>query len=94
MKDGLSISLFLTVFLIFPMISVYTNIVWFVVFTLIVCIFILIAVLFRGLWKPLACKVGWHSYEYDTVSHDGCSTHAQCQWCKYEGMIDSQGNLF
>lgn len=45
--------------------------------------------------KKLYCKVGWHSiggYEYE--SFDGASVHALCKWCKYKGMIDSQGNLF
>lgn len=48
----------------------------------------------RGLIKPFACAMGWHSYKYDIISFDGASEHARCQWCKYEGMIDSQGNLF
>lgn len=25
---------------------------------------------------------------------NGCSFHAKCRYCDYEGMIDSQGNLF
>lgn len=48
----------------------------------------------RGAFKPFACWIGWHSYHYDTIGFDGCSEHAKCQWCGYEGMIDSQGNLF
>lgn len=54
----------------------------------------IVAILGRGLWKPLACKMGWHSYKYDYVDFDGASAHAQCQWCKYKGLVDSQGNLF
>lgn len=27
-------------------------------------------------------------------SNDGASDHAICRYCEYEGMIDSQGNLF
>jgi hypothetical protein len=61
---------------------------------LVICISLMVSVLGRGLWKPFACKVGWHSYKYDFLSHDGASEHAKCQWCKYEGMVDSQGNLF
>jgi len=30
----------------------------------------------------------------ETTSYDGCSFHARCKYCGYEGMIDSQGNLF
>lgn len=30
----------------------------------------------------------------DTNSWDGCSFHAKCRYCGYQGMIDSQGNLF
>lgn len=40
------------------------------------------------------CKhLGWHTIGTLT-EFDGCSQHAICKWCKYEGMIDSQGNLF
>jgi hypothetical protein len=47
--------------------------------------------------KRILCKVlRWHSifvgFEY--LGFDGCSTHAKCKWCGYEGMIDSRGNLF
>jgi hypothetical protein len=28
------------------------------------------------------------------TSNDGCSDHAECIYCGYKGMIDSQGNLF
>ena len=31
---------------------------------------------------------------YIHTHHDGCSQHAECKWCGYEGMINSQGNLF
>jgi hypothetical protein len=44
--------------------------------------------------KIYLCRRGWHSRNYDLSSHDGCSQHARCKWCGYEGMIDSQGNLF
>lgn len=50
--------------------------------------------LFRFL-RPFYCKVlPWHSGSYEITGHDGCSAHARCRWCGYEGMIDSQGNLF
>lgn len=44
--------------------------------------------------KQLFCRIGWHSFGYDYISHDGASSHARCKWCGYEGMVDSQGNLF
>lgn len=44
--------------------------------------------------KKFLCKIGWHSFSYIHTYHDGCSQHAKCKWCGYEGMIDSQGNLF
>ena len=45
--------------------------------------------------RPLYCKVlPWHSPRPEHTGHDGCSVHARCRWCGYEGMIDSQGNLF
>lgn len=46
--------------------------------------------------KQICCKMGWHSYfiGFDIQYFDGCSAHARCKWCGYEGMIDSQGNLF
>jgi len=43
--------------------------------------------------KRLYCRMGWHGPRKN-VSFDGCSVHARCDWCGYEGMIDSQGNLF
>lgn len=46
--------------------------------------------------KIFFCKIGWHSFigGFETTGFDGCSVHAKCTWCGYEGMIDSQGNLF
>lgn len=45
--------------------------------------------------KQFLCYIGWHSlWGFDFTSNDGASQHAQCRWCGYEGMIDSQGNLF
>lgn len=44
--------------------------------------------------KRFFCWIKWHSWSYEHVSHDGCSEHARCKWCGYEGMVDSQGNLF
>ena len=46
--------------------------------------------------KRLLCKIGWHSFivGYDFLYNDGCSNHSKCKWCGYEGMVDSQGNLF
>jgi len=40
-------------------------------------------------------RMGWHSHpHFETTGFDGASVHARCEWCGYEGMIDSQGNLF
>jgi len=46
--------------------------------------------------KKLFCKIGWHSFPvgFKFLYHDGCNEHAKCKWCGFEGMIDSQGNLF
>jgi hypothetical protein len=44
--------------------------------------------------KKLLCKIGWHSWTYEYISTNGVNIHARCQWCGYEGIIDSQGNLF
>lgn len=45
--------------------------------------------------KRFFCWAGWHSTGgYDITGFDGCSVHAKCRWCGFEGMIDSQGNLF
>lgn len=45
--------------------------------------------------KRFFCWLGWHSFNnYKITGFDGCSIHAQCRWCGFKGMIDSQGNLF
>jgi hypothetical protein len=46
--------------------------------------------------KRFFCHIGWHSFfaGYEYTSFDGASAHAKCRWCSFEGMIDSQGNLF
>lgn len=46
--------------------------------------------------KRFFCWMGWHSFlvGYERLSFDGASAHARCKWCPFEGMIDSQGNLF
>jgi hypothetical protein len=44
--------------------------------------------------KRLFCWAGWHSWSYEPMFYDGCSQHSRCRWCGYEGMVDSQGNLF
>lgn len=49
--------------------------------------------------KRFFCWMGWHSFfsGYESVkSKDptGFLTYARCPWSKYEGMVDSQGNLF
>ena len=46
--------------------------------------------------KKFFCWLGWHSFiiGFEQLYFDGCSNHAKCKWCSFEGMIDSQGNLF
>lgn len=49
--------------------------------------------------KPLQkiyCKRGWHCHmkDYEATGFDGASLHCRCKWCGYEGLVDSQGNLF
>lgn len=46
--------------------------------------------------KKFFCWIGWHSFfsGFEKTGFDGVSVHARCKWCGYEGMIDSQGNLF
>lgn len=51
-------------------------------------------------YQKIACKFGWHSYPYFEHTHHKENdplkflTFSSCKWCKYEGQIDSQGNLF
>lgn len=42
--------------------------------------------------KKLFCKINWHSFSYDAPI--GNQSHYKCKWCGYEGLVDSQGNLF
>ena len=42
--------------------------------------------------KKFLCRIGWHKPIY--YGFDGASFQAKCKWCGYEGLIDSQGNLF
>ncbi|KKN01217.1 hypothetical protein LCGC14_1129810 [marine sediment metagenome] len=44
--------------------------------------------------KRFLCWMGWHSRSYVLLEYDGCNQHARCKWCEYEGILDSQGNLF
>jgi len=50
------------------------------------------------MFKRFLCWIGGHSifvgFDSSPEGFDGCSVHAKCKWCGYEGMIDSQGNLF
>lgn len=53
----------------------------------------------RFLEEHFYCKIGWHSHNYDNVHYHPddplkFQEYAKCEWCGYEGMIDSQGNLF
>lgn len=44
--------------------------------------------------KAFFCKIKWHSFSYIYLFNDEASNHAKCKWCGFEGMLDSQGNLF
>lgn len=52
--------------------------------------------------KKFLCLIGWHcpSWKLELVEipedplHTGICNKYKCPWCGYEGMIDSQGNLF
>ena len=49
--------------------------------------------------REFLCKIKWHSIDRDyTHTKEGdelnFQNHSRCKWCGYEGMIDSQGNLF
>ena len=46
------------------------------------------------MFKNLLCKIKWHSWSYNYTGFDGASAKAECKWCKFTGMVDSQGNLF
>lgn len=53
----------------------------------------------RAIWKRLAlwrCRaLGWHPQGLRVpIGYDGCSAHERCGRCGFEGMVDSQGNLF
>lgn len=48
----------------------------------------------RGHLKSFRCLIGWHVKPFLVASNDGCSDHAECKVCGFQGMIDSQGNLF
>lgn len=47
-------------------------------------------------WRRFCCWIGWHSFwiGFHYTFFDGAGQHARCRWCGYEGIIDSQGNLF
>jgi hypothetical protein len=40
------------------------------------------------------CKRNWHKHPYRYTTHDGITWRAICPRCGFEGMVDSQGNLF
>lgn len=53
-------------------------------------------------YKKFACWIGWHSHpefaNYRQLSSPNDPlkflVFAECRWCGYQGMLDSQGNLF
>ena len=49
--------------------------------------------------QKIACKWGWHSHHYNNwhkAENDPLQflDFATCQWCGFEGQVDSQGNLY
>jgi len=40
----------------------------------------------------LCCRLDWHKPTVTGVT--GINAHARCERCGYEGLLDSQGNLF
>jgi len=52
------------------------------------------------LLKKFFCWIGWHSlFGYDDVKYlEGdplkFQKQAKCKWCGFEGLLDSQGNIF
>ena len=77
------------------------KIVFLIIVSLITTLFVtlLVSYLLADHIKPLQkfyCKIGWHCHSKDYIFNEfnGVSNHCTCKWCGYEGMIDSQGNLF
>lgn len=58
--------------------------------------FFLLLMRLLGIGRKLLCRIGWHSpgSKWRFINHDGASKHVECPWCRYRGMVDSQGNLF
>ena len=74
-----------------------------IVCTLILLVFLfvltLLGYMLADFIKPIQkfyCRIGWHCHSKDYIydSFDGASVHAECKWCGYKGMLDSQGGLF
>ena len=43
----------------------------------------------------LFCRAfGWHRIDRFSLTYDGGQSYARCATCGFNGMIDSQGNLF
>jgi hypothetical protein len=47
-------------------------------------------------WARFWCHtMGWHPHRTrEPIGFDGASAHMRCGRCGFEGMVDSQGNLF
>lgn len=43
--------------------------------------------------KRWLCGHGEHP-SHEVIGWNGCSLMAKCNWCGFEGMLDSQGGLF
>lgn len=50
------------------------------------------------MWKRFCCRMSWHGPTTNVrqAPSDPLQflVYARCEWCGFEGMIDSQGNLF
>lgn len=74
------------------------------ILTIILCYYFLQMLLypfanFSKILQKYYCKIDWHSYKrlYQEIKAKDVfdtNTHCRCPWCGFEGLIDSQGNLF
>lgn len=50
------------------------------------------------IFKKLICYIGWHGPKVNITTSQNdplqFQLYAECNWCGFKGMLDSQGNLF
>ena len=44
--------------------------------------------------KAFFCKIGWHFGEYEKIDNYNFNGRYRCKNCGYEGLVDSNGDLF